>query len=68
MRGRLLCETAVRLDDLVARDAGFSLEAVDVLGEELQQQPLLVQQVDERMRDGRSVFPWIQLLRKCVEG
>jgi hypothetical protein len=58
----------MRFDNLVAWHAGLALQAVDILSKKLEQQAFLVQQVDERVGDCRSVFPWVQLLRKCVEG
>lgn len=42
VRASSLGEAAVGFDDLVTWDAGFALEAVDVLREELEQQPFLV--------------------------
>jgi hypothetical protein len=57
----------MRFDNHVIRYAGFALQAVDVLREELQQQTLLVQKRDERVCNCRSVFPRVQLLRQGVE-
>jgi len=61
-------EAAVGLDDHVARQAGLALEAVDVLGEVLEQEALVVQQPDERVRNGRAVAPRGQLAGQGVEG
>jgi len=38
----VLCEAAMCLDDLFTRNACFSLQAVNVLSKELEQEPLLV--------------------------
>lgn len=40
-------KTAMRLYDFVARDSRLTLKAVNVLGEELEQKPLLMQQIYE---------------------
>lgn len=56
------------LNDPIAWDACLALQAVDVLGEELEQEPLLVQQVYERVCDCRAIFAGVQLLREGVEG
>lgn len=53
------CEAPMCLDDQIAGYAGLALQAVNVLRKELQQQPLLVQQIYERVCDGRSVFAWV---------
>jgi hypothetical protein len=56
------------LYDLVSWDAGLALQTVDVLGEQLEEQPFLVQQTYEGMGDGRSVVAGVQLLGEGVEG
>lgn len=55
-------------DDLVPRYASLALKTVDVLCEELEQQPLLMQEADEGVSYGRSVSARKQLLGKGIEG
>lgn len=61
-------EAAVCLDDLLTGHAGYTLQAVDVLGEELEEQALVVQQLYKRVRDGRAVVARVEFLSECVEG
>jgi len=49
-------KTAMRLYDFVARDSRLTLKTVNVLSEELEQEALLMQQMYERVRYGRSEF------------
>lgn len=55
------------LDNLVARYPCFTLQAINILGEEFEQKPLLVQQVYEGVRNCRPVLAGIQLLCEGVE-
>lgn len=58
----------MRLHDLVSRHSSLALQTINVLSEELQQQPLVVQQLYEGMRYRRPVFARIQFMCECVEG
>jgi hypothetical protein len=60
-------EAAVRFDDEVRGYAGASLQAVNVLGEELEEQALLREQGDEGVRDGGGELSGVQLLGQDVE-
>jgi len=53
----------VRFYNRFVRDTGFTLEAVDVLREELEQEALVVEEPDEGVRDRRPVFAGIELAR-----
>lgn len=64
----MLGKTAVGFYDHVTRHASLTLEAVNVLGEQLQEDALLVQQTDERVRDGGAILARVQFLGKSVEG
>jgi hypothetical protein len=55
------------LHNSVSRHTSFTLQTVDVLGEEFEQSSLLVEQADERMRHGRSVFPRIEFVSEGIE-
>ena len=55
------------LYDLVVRYSSFTLQAVDVLREQLQQQSFIGQQTDEGVGYSRLVFSRIQFMCKCIE-
>ena len=55
-------------DDSIVRHSSRSLQAVDVLCKQLQQQTFVVQQSDEGMCDGWSELARVKLMSKCVEG
>ena len=61
-------ETAVCLDNLVGGHAGPSLEAVDVLGEESEEEVLLREQGDEGMRHGGKELAGVKLFGKYIKG
>jgi len=47
------------LYDLVSRNACFAFKAVNILCEQLEETPFLVEETDEGMGDGRTIFAWI---------
>ena len=61
-------KAAVGLDDLVGRDAGAALEAVDVLGEEVAEEAAAGEEGDEGVGDGGVEFARVELAREDVEG
>jgi hypothetical protein len=63
----LFRKRAMSLDDLLPRYTSFSVEAVDILSEVLQQQSFVMKQAYERMGDGWPILSRIQFVRKSVE-
>lgn len=55
------------LDNQVRRHARLPLETVNVLRETFQQQALVSEQAQERVRDRRSVLSRVELVRERVE-
>jgi len=55
------------LDDQLVRDAGSTLQTVDVLGEQLVQQALLGQEADEDVRDGRVKVARVEVLGENIK-
>lgn len=57
----------MRLYDLVIRHSRLALQAVNVLREQFQQEPLLTQQIYEGVCDGGSELSRVQFLCKNIE-
>lgn len=55
-------------DNLVGRNAGAALEAVDVLREELAEETLMGEEGDEGVGDGGVEFAWVELAGQDVKG
>jgi hypothetical protein len=58
----------VRFNDHLTWNTSLAFQAIDILGEEFQQQASVVQQLDERVRYRRSKFPGVKLVRESVKG
>jgi hypothetical protein len=57
----------MRLDDHLPGQTGLPLETVNILREVFQQQALVVEQFDERVRNGRSILARRKLPGERVE-
>lgn len=57
----------MRLDDHLAWHSCFPLQAVDILGEQLEEQALVIQQLGKGMGDRRAVATGVKLMRESVE-
>ena len=55
-------------DDSVVRDAGGALEAVDVLGETLEEEAFVGDEADKGVGEGGVVFARVEFVREGVEG
>ena len=61
-------EASMSLDYLVLGNSSYALENVDVLCEEFQEEPLIMEQPEERMRYGRTILSREEFVCQCIEG